>query len=698
MQKIIKSFVVILIYTTIYAQPVITEHVEVELVSEVSSIKSGQQFWVALRFQHNPEWHTYWRNAGDAGLETRINWELPDGFSASEIQWPFPEVISSSDVTNYGYHGEVLLLTEITPPKEIETENVTIKANADWLVCKVICVPESAELSLSLPVRSTAPSLDEQWADKFAETRNTLPLKMHQWKLTAEKSDSSVILSATKPKYVNYNPGKIRFFPYTGGIFSNSTEQVINKTENGFTLEIFYDELKIEEPEKLTGILVNDNGLRGEGSERAIEIDVQIGQTDGGIITEKEGSGLWLAIVFAFMGGVILNLMPCVLPVLSIKILGFVEQSGSDKKKILEHGILFTVGVVVSFVALAGLLLIFRAGGEQLGWGFQLQFPVFLIILSVLLFLFGLSLFGVFEIGTSLTNVGSKLELSSGKFGAIMSGVAATVLATPCTAPFMGSALGFAITQPAFITLLVFTFLGLGMASPYLLLTIFPKWLKFIPKPGKWMETLKQFMGFLLMATIIWLAWVLGFQAGVDGLIGLMIALLFSGVAAWVYGKWGTLVNKGSVRITAVAIGLVLVVSSTMLAFTFIDDNYSSTSSKNSNAGLQWEEFSPQRLIELRNSNTPVFVDFTAAWCLSCQVNEKIALTPDEVVEKFKEKGIALLKADWTNRNEMITKVLAEFGRNSVPLYVLYDGKSAEPGILPEILTPGIVLDAIEKL
>ncbi|MDZ7764109.1 MAG: thioredoxin family protein [Melioribacteraceae bacterium] len=444
-------------------------------------------------------------------------------------------------------------------------------------------------------------------------------------------------------------------------------------------------------------ILVSSYGWRGEDTEKALEIRVPF---DENVVAQNNsGTTILLAIIFAFIGGVILNLMPCVLPVLSIKIMGFVNQAGEDKKKILNHGLMFTLGVLISFWVLAGALVALRAGGQELGWGFQLQSPEFIIVLSVFLFLFALNLFGVFEIGTSLMSVGAKTANQSGAFGAFMTGVTATVVATPCTAPFMGTALGFALAQPALITMFIFTSLALGMALPYLLLAIFPNWLKYLPKPGGWMETLKQFMGFPLAATVIWLAWVLGLQTGSDGVAALMIALLLASLGAWIYGKWGTFGRKNSVKLISRLATIILVSSGLFFGITNAETNVNTGSILNNKVdGVQWEKFSQAKVDELRKQGIPVFIDFTAAWCLTCQVNERVAINTKAVVEKLEEKNVVALKADWTSRDDEITRALEKFGRNSVPLYVLYSENFDEPMVLPEVLTSSIVLDALNKI
>jgi thiol:disulfide interchange protein DsbD len=437
----------------------------------------------------------------------------------------------------------------------------------------------------------------------------------------------------------------------------------------------------------------------------------------GGIGGRSAISQLLLMLSLAFVGGLILNLMPCVLPVLSLKIFDFVKRAGEARWKVFSHGLVFTGGVLVSFWILAGLLLILRSGGSQLGWGFQLQSPGFLMVLIALFFFFSLNLFGVFELGYIFTRVGGT-GTQSGWLGSFMAGVTATVVATPCTAPFMGSAMGYAFTQPAYYAMLVFTFLGLGMAAPYLLLSGFPSLMKFLPKPGEWMEHLKQFMGFPLLATAIWLAWVLGKQAGVDALAILLFVLLLAGLSAWILGKWTALHRTTPVRVVAALIAFVIFVPAFALVLIYMDQIRETRTGANAGPGrtgpgrtgsgqvsgptaegLQWEPFSEARVLDLVTQGRPVFVDFTADWCLSCKVNERVAFGSADVTRKFLDLKIAMLKADWTLRDEPIARALAKYGRNSIPLYVLYDGTGMDAFvILPEVLSPGILLEALNKL
>ena len=430
--------------------------------------------------------------------------------------------------------------------------------------------------------------------------------------------------------------------------------------------ETLIDTISVNVVEKNVAVQENKNDIFSKinfGKTEAPKKEISEAPVKSG----EEPIGIWIALLSAFLGGIILNLMPCVLPVLSLKILGIVQQSGEDSRKRIKHGIAFTLGVLASFLVLAGVLLLLRAGGEQLGWGFQLQSPAFIILLTILLFLFALSMFGVFEIGTSLTTVGQKSSNDTGFVGSFSSGILATVVATPCTAPFMGSALGYALSQPTIVALLIFAMLGLGMALPYLLLTTVPGLVKYIPRPGAWMESFKQFMGFLLMATVLWLLWVFSLQVGAEGLLILLAAFIIVSIGGWIFGRWGNIAKPKPTRIKAILLTALFIIGGVVFAFKYIDTNVQISQSIEQ-GNINWQKFTPELLKKSLQEGKPVFIDFTAAWCLSCQVNEKVAFGSKDVQKAFKKLDVVMLKADWTNSDEMITKELAKFGRNSVPL------------------------------
>jgi thiol:disulfide interchange protein len=698
------------------AEIVKAPHAEAELVAEADGIQPGKPFWVALRLKAEDEWHTYWQNPGDSGLATTIKWELPAGFTADAITWPAPHRYEVPPLVSFGYEGEVFLLVKITPPSTLSEKTVTLKATAKWLVCQEACIPGSAKLTLELPVTNDTPAAS-RWAKTFTETRQQLPLAESNWKFTAKVSGDTLTLTAVAPSGFNGELKNLLFFPFDAEVINYGLPQNLKKTDNGFSLEMKRAQ-DAPEPTELKGVIVNSASLQDNANALVVKASVSGGVKaatgittagqggSGGImdklitLTTQSVNSLWTAILLSFFGGLILNLMPCVLPVLSIKVLDFVNQASHDRSKTWKHGLIFTAGVLVSFWTLALALIALRKGGEQLGWGFQMQSPTFLIFLTTVFFLFGLNLFGVFEVGTSLMNVGSQSTNKSGWVGSFSSGALATMAATPCTAPFMGSALGFALTQPIWASMLIFTSLALGMSSPYILLSFVPSLLKFIPKPGAWMETFKQSMGFLLMGTVIWLASVVGQQAGTDGIIGVLIGLVLMGIGAWIFGRWGALYQPRRTRIIAQICLLIFVGLGAKYAVDAARNviPVNNSAATNSKDGIAWQTFSPELVEKLRAEGKPVFVDFTAAWCLSCKVNEFRTFRVTEVQNEIKRLGIVPLKADWTSRDETITKELEKFGRSGVPLYVLYNPKQNNPVVFPEVISPGLLLEEFKKV
>ena len=737
------------------AQPPGTGPVRASLVPEVVSFESGKPFWVALSLKVETGWHIYWRNPGDTGLPTTVEWQLPPGWKAGEIQWPYPEAFEFGGLINLGYEGEAVLLVRLTPPSGLKNGDVaSLRAKVEWLVCKESCVPGEAQLVSDIPLKAGGAQMSSEHRALFEHARSRLPLATSDWRVQATAGEGNLRIHLAEPAWHRSRLEGVTFFPYEPSLIQYAPPQMLEKVEDGYRLTVALDTTHKGTISEVRGVVVAKSGWMKTGSSRALEIRTRVdekgiqeklsglspvpnvpsegvssgrfpvqnapsesgspgndsGTASAGVSNSPipqaetptpmaESPSLLLALGFAFLGGIILNLMPCVLPVLSLKIMGFVQQAGEDSKKKLKHGLLFTLGVLVSFWILSGLLLLLRASGEQLGWGFQLQSPAFVIVLSMFLYLFGLSMFGVFEIGVSLTAVGQRASGGASYWGSFTSGVLATVVATPCTAPFMGSALGFALSQPAIVSFLIFTFLGLGMAAPYIILTSSPRLLRFVPRPGAWMESLKQFLGFLLMATVLWLVWVLGLQTGSEGVVMLLLALLVASVGGWIYGRWGNIAKEQPVRTIAQLLAALAVAAGLFFALHNIEAKITAAGGVREQGEIRWEPFSAEAVRRLREEGKPVFIDFTAAWCLSCQVNEKVAFGSAEVQRAFASKGVTTFKADWTNRDTLITQALARFGRNSVPLYVLYPSRTNEdPILLPEILTPGIVLEALERI
>jgi thiol:disulfide interchange protein DsbD len=667
-----------------------SKNVQASLVSETASVQVGQPLQLGLRLQMADGWHTYWKNPADSGLPTKVTWTLPAGFTAGPLEWPRPERISVPPLMSYGYNEEVLLPATVQVPADVPAgQSVRIAARVDWLECKEICLPGKAELEITLPVEAAARPSDV--APLFAKTRGLLPTDGGAWRVHALSVPKRLVLAFTPAAA----PTEAYFFPDKPQVIEYAEPQKLRRTADGFTLELT-PALNGATPERLTGVLVTETGQAAHAIAVDAAIEAAASLPAGTEVVHPRG-GLWLPLGAAFLGGLLLNLMPCVLPVLSLKVLGFVRQAG--EQRVWRHGLAFTAGVVLSFWALAGLMLALRAGGESIGWGFQLQSPAFVAFLAVLFLLIALNLLGVFEVGMSMTGAGNRAHGAAGLASSFWSGLLATVVATPCTAPFMGSALGFGLSQPGLHTLILFTALGLGMAAPYLLLSASPRLLRFVPKPGPWMTRLKELLAVPMLATVVFLSWLLGQQTGVDGMAWLLAAFIPVALGAWVYGRASHRALEGRPHRASMAWAGALVAAGIALALTRATVPVAAAPVAGGTADhLGWEPFSVERRDALRAAGTPVLIDFTASWCLSCQVNERVALETPAVRARLREHGVALLKADWTRRDDRITQALASYGRQGVPLYVLYGrDKDAPPLLLPEVLTPGIVLEALDE-
>jgi thiol:disulfide interchange protein DsbD len=668
--------------------------VRTELLADTNAIVPGKPFTVGLLLRMAPAWHTYWKFSGDAGLPTELKWKLPPGWKIGEVQWPIPlKTIDPGDIQTYGYVGEVLLTQEVTPPAKLDSSSMKLSADASWLVCEKICIPGSATLELELPVSASSQPAN---TELFARYRRLLPQKWPGPNVaTAEwgRVGSDLRLKVTSATLANYPA--VDFFPLPdeGTVVGHPTVESRGKNEIVFRISI---ESSGKNLSSMAGLVVFSQKPNGE--DRA---GWQI--TTASIASRARPAparGVLTFLLFGFIGGMILNLMPCVLPVISLKIFGFIQQAGQSRQKILRSGIAFTLGIFAWFIALALLLIALKVAGHDVTWGgFQFTNPYFVLVLSVIVLVFALNLFGVFEISLPQSMTRGLLSTSERKddLGSFFQGVFATVLATPCTAPFLGTALGFAFSQSPAIILAMFVAIGAGMSAPYLLLSAQPAWLRFLPRPGAWMLHVKQFMGFLLLATLVFLLYVLGAQRGLEGAIWASCFLLVISVACWMKGVFVVPTASATKRGIVLVLMLVIVLGSGIY---FIGDKFHSANVASAGSQLRgdWQGFTPERLqAELEQGHT-VFVDFTAAWCLTCKFNEANVLESQDVREAFQRRGIVKMKADWTNGDPVITKLLQQFGRPGVPLYVLYPGKNEEPIVFPELLTKGMVLEKLETV
>jgi thiol:disulfide interchange protein DsbD len=668
--------------------------VRTELLGDTNAIVPGKPFTVGLLLRMAPGWHTYWKFSGDAGLPTELKWKLPPGWKIGEIQWPIPlKTIDPGDIQTYGYVDEVLLMQEITPPPKIDGSSVKLSTDASWLVCEKICIPGGATLQLELPTSANSQPAN---TELFARYGRLLP---QNWPgpnvTTAEwgRVGSDLRLKVTSATLANYPA--VDFFPLPdeGVVVGHPTVESRSKNEIVFRISI---ESSGKSLSSMAGLVVFSQKPNGEDRAAWRITTASIAST----VRSAPARGVLTFLLFGFIGGMILNLMPCVLPVISLKIFGFIQQAGQSRQKILRSGIAFTLGIFAWFIALALLLIALKVAGRDVTWGgFQFTNPYFVLVLSVIVLVFALNLFGVFEISLPQRFSRGLLSTSERKdnLGSFFQGVFATVLATPCTAPFLGTALGFAFSQSAPIILAMFIAIAAGMSAPYLLLSAQPAWLRFLPRPGAWMLHVKQFMGFLLLATLLFLLYVLGAQRGLEGAIWASCFLLMISVACWMKGAFVSPTVSATKRGIVLVLMLVVVLGSGIY---FIGDKFQSAKMASADSGLRgdWQAFTPERLqAELEQGHT-VFVDFTAAWCLTCKFNEASVLESQDVREAFQRRGIVKMKADWTNGDPVITKLLKQFGRPGVPLYVLYPGKNEEPIVFPELLTKSMVLEKLETV
>lgn len=703
-----------------------TPQVQAQLVASVAAVHPGSEIYLGLHQKIIPHWHTYWVNPGDSGSATTITWTLPDGASASDILWPAPSRFSMGPITNYAYGNEVTLLTKVqVPPTAVPGQVFSVQAVVDWLVCEEECIPQQVELALDLPIVAPQSALGEG-SPYIGTALARLPIES-PWPVRVYPSEPSLNelkIHLALPEAMVAQISDIWFYPYEWGVIQQSVQQTYRPVAQGLELTLKTGEAPLGLGDQLKGVLViaeqTGQGSSGEGADEVIargyEVSARIEPAAPVSMGGDPVMSLLGALGLALLGGVILNLMPCVFPVLSIKALSLISHSHQSAGQVRLHGMVYTLGVLASFALLASLLIVLKAGGAQIGWGFQFQSPLFVLAVAYLLFAVGLSLSGVFFIGGSVAGVGASLAQKPGYMGSFFTGVLATIVATPCTAPFMAAALGYALAQPAPHLLAVLLSLGLGLALPYLLLTSWPRLQRWLPRPGLWMEHTKQFLAFPMYATAVWLVWVLVQQVGAQAVLVALGGMLMIAFAAWLYNQSRTATPRSrylanAMVTAAMAVALVggyvgvnhAVNDAQQQSNDVSNSNLSDSNLSNNNLSdskhpeRYWEPYSEARLQSLLNKGKPVFLNFTASWCISCLVNERVALSDASVIAHFKNQGVVYLKGDWTNRDPSITAFLQKFNRSGVPLYVFYPaGRADSPQQLPQILTPDIVKSVVK--
>jgi len=689
-------------------------HLHVQLVVPSSTLLPAHPNKAGLYFKLEPGWHVYWKNAGDSGEPPRMKWTLPAGITAGPLQFPAPKRLPLGPLMDFGYEDEVLFPFTLNVGSSAAQGPAVLHAKVDWLVCREVCIPGKAELETTRPVTNEAPKAATVEPDGalYARLDNRVPPSPPPaFKAGFQPTPTGFKLTII----TGQKETQAAFFPADQSILDNPAPQKVTPTAKGLTLNLKKDATLTANPAQLRGVIELSGG-------RAYDIAAPAGSpstatpsqesspvlpANPGTLAKPAGStgttpspstpNLARIIALAFLGGLILNLMPCVFPVLFLKGLALVQSGAEERHRLRTHGIVYTAGILVSFWILVGVLLTLRGAGARLGWGFQFQSPVFLSLMAGLLFFLGLSLAGQFEIGLSLTSAGGGLAAKQGYTGSFFTGVLAVIVATPCTAPFMGVAIGYALAQPAAVTFAVFTALALGLAAPYAILTLQPAWTRVLPRPGAWMEVLRQVVSVPIFGTVIWLAWVLANAYGATLLAALLVGFLLIAIAGWFLGRWPT--KRWATVIAAIilvaVVGWNVVIPRSVVIPGFRPDKVLTVRME---PGSYWDSWSPEKVNQNLSEGRPVFVDFTASWCLSCQVNERVALTKPEVMKAFADSHVVLLKADWTQHDDAITDTLAKLGRSGVPAYAIYVPGESAPRLLPEVLTPGIVTEAIASL
>jgi thiol:disulfide interchange protein DsbD len=686
-------------------------HTHVELLLSANPARPGDIIWAGVDLKMDAGWHTYWKNPGDSGIATTIKWDLPPGVTAGEIQWPLTEKLPPAEVTTYGYEHEVMLLVPLTLAMNLPPGPLVLKADVAWLECEEQCVPgnTNAEATLTIGGETKASAnavVIESWKKKVPQTTD---FPYCAWWETSAVGESRPLMIGNQPieVYALVKYRSVDFYPDASDQFEiQAATEIISANNDDIRIRKFVKKFSGGWPKEISGVIVieEDKGRRSYAIKLPVGEHAPSSMLVSAILSKLPREPLWKMLIYAFIGGLILNLMPCVLPVIALKILGFVSEAKSEPRQIRAMGLVYAVGVLVSFLALAAIVIGVKAAGHQAGWGMQFGNPIFLVCLTVLVTLVALNLFGVFEVtlGGRALDAAGNLASKHGAAGAFFNGVLATVLATPCTAPFLSIALGFAFAQSAAFIVLIFLAVGVGLAAPYVVLSWNPAWLKFLPKPGAWMEKFKIAMGFPMLATT---AWLFNLAAGSYGknVLWLGMFLVVIAFAAWIFGEFFQRGRKR--RGIALVITLVLLIGGYAYALENqlrwrepVAETTTTGSLKESPDGIDWQPWSPEAVAKTRAEGHPVLVDFTADWCLTCQVNKKTSIEIPSVRAKLKEINAVAFIGDYTRTPDNITTELSHYARAGVPLVLIYPKDAAAPPIvLPEVLTPGIVLGALDN-
>ncbi len=672
--------------------------VNVSLIAERPAVAPGGTVTVLLREDIRPGWHTYWKNPGDAGVPTILSWQLAEGWKAGDIQWPYPTRLpvgpKDRQLMNFGFQHQVLLLTDITVPANAAAGPTIVAADVMYLVCTDeagVCVPEETHVNLPMEIAAADAPADPANTALFAAAREQLP-KPSPWPAVFQTDGKTFSLLIESPALAAARPREAWFYPYKDAYLKAAAPEIIGTADKGLVITTETDKKFVagERPDMFGGLLVLTDA---QGKTEALDIQATPGIVPAvqAALAADSGIGIGTAMLFALLGGLILNLMPCVFPVLSMKAIALSAKAGAPSAAKLS-ALAYGAGIVVSFAGLASALLALRAGGAAIGWGFQLQHPFFVTLLALIMFAVGLNLSGLYSVeGGRFAGMGQRFANKSGALGSFFTGVLAVVVATPCTAPFMGAAMSFALTQSAALALSVFVALAIGFAAPFVLLGFWPAALRALPRPGPWMDTLRQILAFPMYGAAVWLTWVLAQQTGSDGLLAALISALVLAFALWAVGASQRSYGVGRI-VGPIAAVIALAVMALLLPRTATEASQPAVPSADT---LGYEAYSPEKLASVRAEGRPVFINATAAWCITCLVNEKVALSGTAVASAFRDKNVALLKADWTNQDAAITQLLAANGRSGVPLYLYYPAGAAEPKVLPQILTESAVIAAL---